>query len=802
MPKTQAAPPRPPGTDAIFNVTCKDVVMGRGSGTQNHCGNVTYRKLVYLNKELYATASKFDKLKISKAIVAAVRLGGHFVQADDKRGGLYYDIGDKRAWDKTSQALREGQAEVRARLAEEDPEGLSKVAEHKKVINDQTFLAYACMQMENLYAHSEGGACGAGACGQQCPHAQRRKQLNQTGADPMTIHNAMQNLHRQQLGHTPPPQGMGQTPPPLPPPQAYGAMNNGMQQQQYSPAMQQQQYSPGMQQYHQQQYSPGMGPTSVTPNANPNQPNINSIEPLPFNGRGISNSYEPLPYAPGPANAPGYNSHPPSLAPTASSTPTPGYRQSMDPLPYTPSAGNVIPRPGPMMMPMTTEGSAGSGGGGSVFSLRHFVSEDFQMSSDEGKMLMDQLNQEVDDLIRRKSKGLIQIDTRHAFEDLVFEEDSMERDGGPRREDPVAVAATTTTDQEVNLNDNPSTQKKRGSASTHRSSGISRGTGKSGVSMRDDMSLMNMSILTLDDKMDDRGGSSRFNMSSSTFLDGSDRDGDKGGGRFNMSSSTFLDRSDRDGDKGGDRFNMSSCTFLDRSDKDEDGDNKDAKPAGDSGRNSETPSPANTPKSIIKPSDPSKPWNMRNRDSRVSFAGKNITLMSLDERSFSQLVDSITDSANSQTGADPDTGAPERSGSQKSATSSNSSLSRKMGFPMRPTVAAKYGAEVPTVKKEEGQEEVDPVGEDYGGRKEKISSLTIDENFPQVGEGRGWKQRSLTSASGMSSGFTKLAGEVEGPGDGAGVENSLKLDMSLVPMSALGLSTMSLESEIDPDLLS
>lgn len=42
--------PMPPSKEPVSDVTCKDVVMGRGSGTQNHCGNVTYRKLVYLNK--------------------------------------------------------------------------------------------------------------------------------------------------------------------------------------------------------------------------------------------------------------------------------------------------------------------------------------------------------------------------------------------------------------------------------------------------------------------------------------------------------------------------------------------------------------------------------------------------------------------------------------------------------------------------------------------------------------------------------------------------------------------------------
>eukprot|EP00986_Skeletonema_menzelii_P020483 scaffold31294_cov228-Skeletonema_menzelii.AAC.1 len=90
--------------------------MGRGSGTQNHCGNVTYRKL-----ELYATSSKFDKLKISKAIVAATReFGGRFLQVDDDRGGAHFDIGDKPAWSKTSQALREGQKEIREKLAQEN----------------------------------------------------------------------------------------------------------------------------------------------------------------------------------------------------------------------------------------------------------------------------------------------------------------------------------------------------------------------------------------------------------------------------------------------------------------------------------------------------------------------------------------------------------------------------------------------------------------------------------------------------------------------------------------------------------
>ena len=41
----------PPATEAVFQITCVDVLTrGGGQGTQNHCGNVTYRKLVNLNK--------------------------------------------------------------------------------------------------------------------------------------------------------------------------------------------------------------------------------------------------------------------------------------------------------------------------------------------------------------------------------------------------------------------------------------------------------------------------------------------------------------------------------------------------------------------------------------------------------------------------------------------------------------------------------------------------------------------------------------------------------------------------------
>ena len=51
-----------------------------------------------------------------QGIVAAIRKsGGRFLDYDEE-SQTYYDIGDKRAWDKTSQALREGLAQIRREI--------------------------------------------------------------------------------------------------------------------------------------------------------------------------------------------------------------------------------------------------------------------------------------------------------------------------------------------------------------------------------------------------------------------------------------------------------------------------------------------------------------------------------------------------------------------------------------------------------------------------------------------------------------------------------------------------------------
>jgi hypothetical protein len=95
-----------------------DVLCGRGGAALRHAGNQTYRRLVNLNKGLYITCMKTEKLKISRSIVAAIReQKGRFLERDAKRG-VWFDIGDKKAVEKTSQALREGQPKLRKKMVE------------------------------------------------------------------------------------------------------------------------------------------------------------------------------------------------------------------------------------------------------------------------------------------------------------------------------------------------------------------------------------------------------------------------------------------------------------------------------------------------------------------------------------------------------------------------------------------------------------------------------------------------------------------------------------------------------------
>jgi hypothetical protein len=116
-----------------------DVLCGRGGGTNNHVGNSHWRMLVAANKQLYITLPKRQKMLLSRSIVNAVRSQnppGRFLQKDSKSNFLF-DVGDQRAQEKTSQALREGAPDIRVKVAgknstgsDEDVEATENPTEH------------------------------------------------------------------------------------------------------------------------------------------------------------------------------------------------------------------------------------------------------------------------------------------------------------------------------------------------------------------------------------------------------------------------------------------------------------------------------------------------------------------------------------------------------------------------------------------------------------------------------------------------------------------------------------------------
>ncbi|KAL3822341.1 hypothetical protein ACHAXA_002656 [Cyclostephanos tholiformis] len=588
-------PPIPPGTEAMLRAKCRDVVMGRGSGTQNHCGNVAYRKIVYLNKELYVTSSKFDKLKISKAIVAAIRhFGGNFIQADERRGGLYFDIGDKRAWDKTSQALREGQAEIRGKLAEDDPAGMRKIAEYKQVISEQAFFAYACKIMASLfYSAGESGEYGISACGPDCPYAKRRQTLHQLGANPRQIFNAMCSMAA----------------PPHPPPHVTP--------QQPRHQVYDQPYNSGDSSAYNNHITPSSSMLCEPPafNAPISEGGIESLDPLPFKPQ--HESLEPLPLT---------NLNVMEL--------------SLEPIPHQMENHSVQLN-------------------SSISSLNHILNNlDYEASSDEGKELMSALNQEVDDLIRRKSYGLIQIDTKYAFEDLMFEED-CEMPESVNNETVSNYAATTPKPDSGSF-------------------------GYSMLSAKDDVSLMNMSLLSLDD----HSGSENPNNTND------------GGPRKSIIASAATKRK-------GSRVN----------------------------------------------------WLMEQHSSSTIMS----SIMSLDNRSFSDLVECIKD---------PDANQEEENNKLTSESSisshSQGSISRRMGFPIRRSVAGKLtGANISTGIRQE----------EFVASSENVSAVSTSLTIPE----------DLVIKSDKH--FTELAGQVQNPfGDS---RHTLK-NMSQYNMSSMTLSMPSM----------
>ena len=100
-----------------------DVLSGRGNFVNYHPGNEYFRALVRKHKVAYVACPKPQKGKFSQMIVDEIKRRsppGRFLKQDETTK-LWYDIGEKKAHDKTRQALREGAPDIQKELGEDEP---------------------------------------------------------------------------------------------------------------------------------------------------------------------------------------------------------------------------------------------------------------------------------------------------------------------------------------------------------------------------------------------------------------------------------------------------------------------------------------------------------------------------------------------------------------------------------------------------------------------------------------------------------------------------------------------------------
>lgn len=113
-----------------------DVLCGRGGSINSHKGNEQFRDLVEKRKRVYLTARfKREKRLIASSIVSEIRAmdppGRFLARKGNKDSGYWYDIGDEKARDKTSQALRENAPSIRAVIETEINEQRAEMKRHE-----------------------------------------------------------------------------------------------------------------------------------------------------------------------------------------------------------------------------------------------------------------------------------------------------------------------------------------------------------------------------------------------------------------------------------------------------------------------------------------------------------------------------------------------------------------------------------------------------------------------------------------------------------------------------------------------
>jgi hypothetical protein len=141
-----------------------DVLLGRGGGTNNHSGNVKFRKLVNEHKMRYLSCSKVEKPKVAREVVQLWRKmtppGRFLTRKDENKKGpgsvkdsdnVWIEVGDKKAREKASQCLRERTAEVIPYI--------KQLREHQDAMTEQG----VSMVQQQMHQHQQQEVEGAAA---------------------------------------------------------------------------------------------------------------------------------------------------------------------------------------------------------------------------------------------------------------------------------------------------------------------------------------------------------------------------------------------------------------------------------------------------------------------------------------------------------------------------------------------------------------------------------------------------------------------------------------------------------------
>lgn len=152
-----------------------DVLLGRGGGTNNHNGNINFRKLVNQHKMRYLSCSKVEKPRVAREVVKIWRKQeppGRFLQKkdggasstngdtcnsrDDSLTATWVEVSEKKAQEKASQCLRERTSDVLPYLSQLQLHR-DQMREHGVNMISQHFAAGADPSMPPLGAAGKVG---------------------------------------------------------------------------------------------------------------------------------------------------------------------------------------------------------------------------------------------------------------------------------------------------------------------------------------------------------------------------------------------------------------------------------------------------------------------------------------------------------------------------------------------------------------------------------------------------------------------------------------------------------------------